>query len=324
MTSLENYSDVESKKYLIIYLDILGYRDIISRIGERELYALVEKTWIAASSFFSAKLEKKDGSTIKFDNGIRMYSDNILIFTRLEDDEWDKLRCSLSISMCAILQFFCLEECNVLLRGAITDGECCIGNYIFGKPFLIAHDMESKRAGWSRVLVSEDTVKKYIPSSVENAIVKRDTDDTYFIDYLTHLISIEYDKPEKILERHRNALVNIARRSFDIETFTKPYSLYHMGELQKIAKKFRQLTTYHNETCDAYNISEKIEEAKVNDNTFTQDYEIFVNLFHKAGIDEMDDLEYAMTRLSISYKLIFESIRRNKQLLDEIDEKLKK
>ncbi len=251
-----------------------------------------------------------------------MYSDNILIYTALEDDEYDNLRCTLSISLCAVFQFFCLEECKILLRGAITHGECCIGDYVFGKPFLIAHEMESKRAGWSRILVSEDTVKKYIPSSV-NEIVKRDPDGIFFIDYLTHLISTEHDTPDKIMERHGNAVTIIGRRTFDLERFTKPHTLYGMGELQKIAKKFRQLTTYHNETCDAYGISGKMEEAKVNDKNFLQNYDQFVHLFHNAGFEEVGDLEDALTKLSISYTQLFESIRLDKQSLDEIDEKLK-
>ena len=181
----------DSKEYMIIFLDVLGYDDFISKNGDAELFASMEKIKMTLKAFFKIDLiNKKDGTRKKFEIGMKMYTDNILLYAELEDDEFDQLMCSAVIYLLSLFQPLVMEECNLLLRGAITHGTCYIGDYIFGKPILDAIKME-KKATWSRILISKETIEKYIPEELGKIMIRRGDDDLPFFDYLKVRISSE-------------------------------------------------------------------------------------------------------------------------------------
>jgi len=304
----------DSKKYMIIFLDVLGYDDFISKHGDAELFASMEKMKRTLKAFFNPVIvNKKDGTRKKFEVGMKMYTDNILLYAELEDDGFDQPRCSAMISLLSVFQPLVMEECNLLLRGAITHGTCYIGEYIFGKPILDAIKME-KKATWPRVLISEETVEMYIPGELGKIMISRGDDNLPFFDYLNVRISFESSalksNPCDILKRHKETVINLAKHTFTEKEMLKVRSLVDTIELIKISRNYGELTKYHNHTCDVYGcINEKMEECTP-PNTFLEDYLDYLKTYNNTTHKNTKELEVSLEFLLETYKNMTLDIQR--------------
>jgi len=243
-----------SKDYLIIYLDIMGYKDFTVRNSKEELYASIEKAY-RMLNLIKMKATKNDGSELRFSTKMKMYTDNILLYTELENDEYDMLRCSATLFTFAAFQRMIIKECNLLLRGAITHGKCVIGDYVFGEPIMWAIKAESSKAIWARVLVSEETVKKYIAPELSNMFIPIDEQGNMFLDYLR--LTLEFEKKSgkdsyRVLVDHKDDVLRIARNTFNLERFKKINTMNEAVEMLKISQKFHLISLYHNSLCDQY------------------------------------------------------------------------
>ena len=110
----------------------------------------------------------------------------------MKDDEYDKIRASSIAIIAARIQREALHSAEILLRGAITQGVCYIDNFIMGRPFLKACDMESKEAIWPRILISDDVYRNIEPNLVKD-LIRKDVDGRLFLDYLQLVIKHNND-----------------------------------------------------------------------------------------------------------------------------------
>ena len=327
MASEENMTfgelmDYRSKNYFLIYIDVLGYQDFKNINGNKELYASLEKTRMLAYKIFSPKVTMKDGSSPDFKIDIKMYTDNILLSVELKDDEYDILRCSVTLVLFARFLAEVLKECHLQLRGAVTCGKCDIEHFIFGDPYLEAHNLESKSAVWSRIMFSENVLEKYVDPAIKEKIVRRDERGLPFLDYLRSIIEFSLGNRDGLglfVKEHYDSVMQISKNTFQKDRIFKVHSLRGMVYFRRITENIHKLSMYHNAVCDDYGLEDLKLPVVDATNTFLEDYENFIKVWDKTDHKNTENLRMAFDKLLESYETVCNDLERDLKLYSDIE-----
>ncbi|MCL2032935.1 MAG: hypothetical protein FWG96_06700 [Methanomassiliicoccaceae archaeon] len=304
--------DRDSKDYLIVHLDVLGYKDFVEINGEKELFASIRKGWMFAKALFDPELTMADGSTVSYEVKLRMFTDNIFISVELEGDGRDEMRVTLTINILAHLQNSIMDHSNLLLRGAITYGKCYIDDFILGKPFIEAFELESKKAIWSRIIISEK-VLTHIPQKFVNTLVKKDEKGLFQLDYLRIVIEFTHSMSgitsSETLLKHKGSVLKITRNTLNDDRFLSIETIGDAIKILKITKKYHLLTKYHNDLCEEYGCEDaKMEDVEWSD-TLLEQYESLTNHITEArSPKEIDEISKILLQIKNSYGKIIEPI----------------
>jgi hypothetical protein len=121
---------------------------------------------------------------IKINKEIEFYSDNIVITSDLYDDKDDAFRIFDMLYRCASIQYDTIFVNKMLLRGAITVGDCYVGEFAFGDAFIRAYHLESKKADWARVIVSKEIVDKMADFDDRGYLYMKKDGEIHFLDFM--------------------------------------------------------------------------------------------------------------------------------------------
>ncbi len=173
------------KKYsnkLIAYLDVLGIKQLIEDNRKGKEYIAIDKIEemkkiVSTSSDISDSIE---------DFNCLHISDSFVFVCK------PKSVISL-IELLATIQTRIINECNFLLRGAITIGDTIIredGKFIIGPAYIQAFQLQEDNAIYPRIIADKSVVKelfKQLNKSNESIdkYLQKDSDKEYFIDYIT-------------------------------------------------------------------------------------------------------------------------------------------
>lgn len=202
----------------IAFMDILGFSKIIENDDNpKRIFEAIE----------DAIKEQKELKKEYLDSDLKItwFSDSIVISKSGQDiyNLQFLLSVIISIQRKLLLQ-------GILLRGGVAKGECYHSEKnVYGKSMIEAYKLESKKAITPRIIISEDIIKEidksieeenkeieenynyqmrhadrdyapiisksYIESipvgeEIKNNIIKKDTDNTYFINYLQESLSV--------------------------------------------------------------------------------------------------------------------------------------
>ena len=246
--------------HVILYLDILGYEDILKSCEKREeaendFLQEVDSLMSDLANYINTRNQRfseKFGinlSSFRY----RIFSDNIVFFAPINDD--DKLgveRNNLGINLLYGLSefLFSYNKAELFFRGAITCGKLYYNpdiGMLFGTGLIRAYYLESEVAVYPRIIIDE----QFRPDGLLVGIA-RDQDGVGFLDYLSLFV---YSRNEKIGTDEWNTLIKPYVHNFtqSIICAIKTYR-----EIPKVYQKYAYLASYLNWFCEKAGCSEYI------------------------------------------------------------------
>ena len=178
-------------EHLIVFLDILGYKNKISDNPSENSQFIMDVEKLTEL----IKATPSDSQTKYNENvGVRYFSDNFLIYYKMgnhpsSEHELSFLRSLLERISC--IQFHFLARHHMMIRGGIT-----IGNFyankdiVFGKGLVESYHLESKTAKYPRIVMDEKTFQR-LNDMAENIsfrnhfdfTIPRDHDEIRYLNY---------------------------------------------------------------------------------------------------------------------------------------------
>lgn len=229
----EEKKNLKLENHLILYIDILGYRQQIEAHGEDKFLAMIDDSFERVMSFV-----KMDNINEDFEFKYKIFSDNIIVslrFTGINVYVMDFLNTAQMIQKGFIAR-------NILIRGAITIGNLYIDdNYVYGSGLIKAYELESKYAISPRIIIDHETYGFLMNFPESKFIIRafREDDDGYFfIDYLYPGIN-------------NSSLKNYFM--FDFIKTHRDYITEKISEFKKddyVMQKYLWCKEYHNKICE--------------------------------------------------------------------------
>lgn len=234
-----NFEQEKLENYYLAYFDILGYKSYFE--NENDPYEFLT---VIQSAIEDMKKGVNITYTLNNENiGFRAYSDNFLFYIKEQNNELNAIA-ALSY-LISLIQRRLLEKYSLLIRGGITKGTFYVGSdFIFGKGLIDVYTLENQYAKYPRVIL--DKQKGIFSSSTIQALensgyIAKDTDDYYFIQYLTALG--ENDNYSTIRSNIKK-LVNTNCRYRNTVDSSK------ILEKEKLITKYLWLVTRYNDFCE--------------------------------------------------------------------------
>lgn len=214
---------LETSKYMVGYVDLLGFKKSIAKDVDNKLLNTVYQCYVMAMTG-SNMMSAIDKSSYK----VKIFSDNIIIAIPCDpnasDDTNPIIVFNRIVALMGMLQRIFLEK-GIFVRGGITYGELFIDDVmVWGEALLEAYNLENSEAKYPRIIISERmkgiAVETY--GNVHEMFyinnIRTDSDGKYFLDYLNYPLDgtvnkalvdsldnvnnlITSEKDEKILEK---------------------------------------------------------------------------------------------------------------------------
>lgn len=234
---------MEYRSSVFTFLDILGFRRIVEKHSADEVGALLARLRQAAQP------DKRVAEDLEM--SFLTFSDCTVRAVPIESAS--NKRHPTGILYFELLnlvhcQYRLLHD-GYFLRGSVTIGDICFDeDMVFGPALVNAYSLESEFANHPRIVVDPRVFAEFdkepllrneihdVPTEREylDAIVKRDSDGIYFVDYLRGILS-EFDEEGQefeFLALHKQRVLEQAG-GFDA--------------LHKVAAKYLWVATYHND-----------------------------------------------------------------------------
>ena len=269
----KNVSKLEGKDSIFAHVDILGFTKLIQDAGKNEIKLnkilnRLNKAIKPAYTRFADNIENHR----KYDRtgicDLRIFSDNVLFVWNIGDRNYGEPEIGETLSQIVSYQLS-LALNGFFSRGAIVRGfgysDSCL---IFGSPLLEAYSLETKRAKYPRIILSDDLKKQlelistmyfdpqWCPFS--DLVLKTD-DGIWFINYLFELRQFNDDmiglfirqKPESPIAKMRyypEAISLLESHKSHILKNLKKFK----GKNSYVYRKYFWLAQYHNFFCLTY------------------------------------------------------------------------
>ena len=193
------WTNYETSNHIIVYLDILGAKDIICNDNNFDFLNHL-------NMFMEDAIEESGGGVFPREEKIyiKIFSDNILLAIELkENDEQRENKIAILFNTVANIYNEILRY-GYLMRGAIVEGEFFHNDIIvYGKGLVEAVHMEEKEADVPRILV-----RVKVSESNSYYYLMQDADGEFFLN-IFHLCNAFDDVAFKInllelLKKHKN------------------------------------------------------------------------------------------------------------------------
>ncbi len=184
-----------SFNHVVAFIDILGSSQILS-VDEEEM---VREYLRGVKGLY--KMVQGEGAV----GSPKMFSDNVLIYTRGDTQE----EVEAMISFVASIQWSVMRDFHMLIRGGVVIDKISHvpadpNDFIIGKAIVRAYEMESSKAIYPRIIVSDEVLER-CASRDGNQPIKDDWDRP-FIDYLQAALGDITQCPVG-LDRYRRSLM---------------------------------------------------------------------------------------------------------------------
>jgi len=222
---------------IVTFIDILGFRHIVSSCGPEEIDDMLNDiTETAAATDFWAPTD------------VLSFSDSVVRSRRYESGIYPAALCE--ITELAYAQFE-LARKGILIRGGMTVGDVRVSEgRIFGPGFVRAYDLESRFAGSPRIVVDPVLIRELRRQRttadvelrkeirrVREWIVQGD-DGLWFVDYLRSQYMAEAPVGHAYMMRaHRDMIIGRARDMDPVSPLVPKYlwlSRYHNSAASKL------------------------------------------------------------------------------------------
>lgn len=269
----KNVSTLAGKDSIFAFVDILGFTKLIQDAGKNKLKQnkilnRLNNAIKPAYTHFGDNIEihrKYDRTGIC---DLRIFSDNVLFVWNIGNRNYGEPEIGETISLSMSYQLS-LALKGFFSRGAIVSGfgysDSCL---IFGSPLLEAYTLESKRAKYPRIILSDDLEKqlKLISTMYSDPqwcpfsdLVLKTDDGIWFINYLFELrqfnddmmgwvIRQKPDSPIVKMKYYPEAISLLGSHKNHISKNLKKFK----GKNPHIYQKYFWLAQYHNFFCQTY------------------------------------------------------------------------
>lgn len=213
--------NAQYEKKIVAFLDILGFKDMVAGDARKsatelcQIQAMITKR-IDMNPSHIMQIIGNWGVINDLGRYSTTFSDSAIISRSIKHD-FRELR-DLILNLCWLQQCL-IEEHGVLLRGGITIGSAVHtsnGEFLFGEAINNAVDLE-KKAKSPRIILSEDTIQlckaadtllpadsiDRMENDLKSNILKKDTDDYWYIDYL-----FSPQNPEKYFQAVQKMIID--------------------------------------------------------------------------------------------------------------------
>lgn len=194
---------------LIAYLDVLGIKQLIEDNRKGNEHIAIDK------------IEEMR----KIVNTSSNISDSIEEFNYLHVSDSFVFVCKPKsvislIELLATIQTRIINECNLLLRGAITIGDTIIGDdgkFIIGPAYIQAFQLQEDNANYPRIIADKSVVKQLKKSNESiDKYLQKDSDKEYFIDYIkVYMNSEELKKTDIRITLRRENIFSYLNNDFN-------------------------------------------------------------------------------------------------------------
>lgn len=165
---------MELKTYFVAFIDILGFKDIVEK--ER------------LSGYSGKQLDKlyichEECTAIFKDHGLDIiqFSDSIMISKIYEKDAFHEF-----ITAVSDYQKFLMRQ-GFLCRGGIAvNKHYSLSSFVFSPALIEAYRVESEKAIYPRVVVSEDVIDLVFPERNYPQTICKEYDGLFFVNYLNN------------------------------------------------------------------------------------------------------------------------------------------
>jgi len=150
-------------KYCIAYLDILGFKNIVSSEAASTIHEIFSNVRLAKKLISGGTKEKDIFCEIRKKTKFYFFSDSIVCSIPMEEP----MAFEMVASHCMLLQHaLWIKGLQVWIRGAITIGDLYCGqSEVFGPALVDAYILESTDAKYPRIIMTEETYEQGIANS---------------------------------------------------------------------------------------------------------------------------------------------------------------
>jgi len=163
---------VEIKTYFVAFIDILGFKGIVEKermagYNGEQLNKLLECHLECESIFKEHGLD------------IVQFSDSIVISTLYERDSFHEF-----ISSVSAYQKFLMRQGFLCRGGVAVNKHYSKSSFVFSPALIEAYKVESEKAIYPRVVVSEDVIDLVFPNKDYPPTLCKEYDGLFFINYV--------------------------------------------------------------------------------------------------------------------------------------------
>lgn len=249
---------MEVKNHIILFLDILGYKNLIHNchnINIENLYLhKIHDLMANLSSYIEKRNTDVDEKNGKYNLRLSrfkslIFSDNILFFAPYEN-EVDMYNLYMNL-LYGLSEFFVqYTKEDIFFRGAITKGNLYYDDtlhFVFGSGLVRAYELESEIAVYPRVIIDNSLN----PSSILVGLAQ-DKEQKWYFDYLLlgYSLICDYRKDGEHCEYFLTCLKEQS------DAISKALKKYHDNE--RIFVKYQWLADYHNDFCNKQGFTEML------------------------------------------------------------------
>ena len=236
------------KTSIVAFLDFLGYRSLISSLGEDPKKLKTELDRLKAAINDAETYLKMESFEYKF------FTDNLVVSTEIEAFDLGEGPLGNILGALAIYQL-AISSHGYFIRGGIEAGYNYIDEkVVFGNALITAYNLESKCAVFPRILVGPklqsliERHKKWYPNveKMPHNDVLNLASTELFIDYLKGSLTYcedDYTSIYPLVEKHKT----------NIEKALKQHQSNY-----KVLNKYIWLKNYHNNFCNLESAFKKL------------------------------------------------------------------
>jgi len=227
------------RESFVVFLDVLGFKDLVlDAESHDEVDGLLKKFYHAVSKNLSI-IKPKEGMDR---HKVRTFTDNVLISWPVREE--GEIEYSSLIYSASEFQLKLLLE-GFFVRGGAVKGPIYVDEeFIFGPALIKAYQLESKKAKYPRIVLSEEVLKKVMDYSKHYGDKRKspfnfelliDKDSEIFINYLelclTGALLGHTEIQLRILTKHKELIERqLERYRYDVP----------------VLEKYQWLANYHN------------------------------------------------------------------------------
>ena len=218
-------SDLSLEEHYILYVDLLGYKDIMNEMPGIEFLRIIDRSYREVKKDVATMSQPTHSNSV-FD--YKLFSDNIVIATKA-----DSVHALYSLSYIAYYLQRDFIERGIICRGAITKGQLYINaEYVFGSGLIRAYKMENEVAYYPRIIIDRIQEANSVLENYTDLFFYRDNDGYVIIDYLN--IRNQSDTKRSFLTLHKQL----------VESRLNKHSTN-----ERVYQKYAWCREYHNSFC---------------------------------------------------------------------------
>lgn len=249
---------LKNENYIVLFIDVLGAKNMIMNDPDGFL------------NKFNYVFTKQDVilnelQRINNDIKIKNFSDNVVIYAKLTNDERGYLNLSGILRLSALIQSMMFIEAGFMVRGSIVVGKLYANDiYVIGPALVTAYTNENLLAKNPEIYISPETYdhikkifEKHEQYSKNDILHITKENDHYYLDYLRyyeHVFITTMENPSSIFDPIINHKV-LFEKMFS-ETYTNTIPRLDVDKRKKIISKYYWVAKYHNDFCEDLNCQE--------------------------------------------------------------------